>query len=66
MSEKQELKKWYSVMVENRSLPSQLHDSYESAEKEAKRLAIKERNTTYVLLVVSKIELNDVTITSMA
>lgn len=55
----------YAVMVENRSTPSQLHTTYESAEAEAKRLSIKERQTAYVLLAVSKVEINDVKITSL-
>jgi hypothetical protein len=47
----------FVVMVEGRNAPTKLHDTYESAEIEAKRLCEKERKNAYVLKVVSLIEL---------
>lgn len=58
--------KMYAVMVEGKSTPSKFHDDYEIAEFEAKRLAQNERKTTYVLLAITKVELNDVKVTSIA
>lgn len=58
--------KTYSVMVEGKQSPSKLYDNYQDAENEAKRLASQEKRTTYVLLAVAKLELNDVKITSLA
>lgn len=56
----------YAVMVEGKNAPSKLISNYEDAETEAKRLAIKERQTTYVLLAVAKVELNDVKVTQLS
>lgn len=58
--------KIYAVMVEGKQTPSKTYSDYESAELEAKRLAQQERRTTYVLLAITKLELNEVKITSLA
>lgn len=58
--------KQYAVMVDGMSAPAMLHDNYEAAEAEAARLGRKERRTTYVLLAITKVELADVKITSLA
>ncbi len=55
----------YAVMVEGKSTPTKLYDDYQFAEQEAKRLAIVERKTSYVLQVVSRVELNDVKVTRL-
>lgn len=47
----------YVVIVEGRSTPTKTHDSYEIAEKEAKRLCEKERRNAHVLKIVSLIEI---------
>ena len=60
------MEKTYSVMVEGKQSPSKLYDNYQDAENEAKRLASQEKRTTYVLLAIAKLELNDVKITSLA
>ena len=55
---------YFAVMVEGKQTPSKLYENdYDSAEKEATRLCTQTKNTTYVLKVVSKIELNEVKIT---
>lgn len=53
----------YVVMVEGRTSPTKLHDNYESAEHEAKRLCLRERQTAYICKAITKVELNEVTIT---
>ena len=60
------MEKIYAVMVEGKQTPSKTYLTYEDAENEAKRLAQQERRITYVLLAISKLELNDVKITSLA
>lgn len=47
----------YVVMIEGRNTPTKIHDSYETAEKEAKRLCEKERRNAHVLKIVSLIEI---------
>jgi hypothetical protein len=44
-------------MVENRQTPTKLYDDYEAAKAEAMRLSIKERQTSYVLIAIAKVEL---------
>ena len=44
----------YMVFVEGRSKPKKLHDSYDSAEKEAKRLSAKEIGCNVMVLSVVK------------
>ena len=44
----------YMVFVEGRSNPKKLHDSYDSAEKEAKRLSAKEIGCNVMVLSVAK------------
>jgi len=44
----------YALMVEGRSAPTKLHDSLEDAEKEAIRLAEKEKCKVYVLKAISE------------
>jgi hypothetical protein len=56
MEEKQN----FAVMVEGRQTPTRLYDNFSDAEREAIRLAQKERQTTYVLKAVAKYELNDI------
>ena len=53
----------YAVMLDGKQTPSRIYTSYEQAEYEAKRLAIKEKLTAYVLKVVSKVELVEVRVT---
>lgn len=60
-----ENQKLYAVMVEGKQTPSKFHDNYADAETEAKRLANNERKTTYILLAVTKLELNDIKITPL-
>lgn len=57
--------KQYAVMVEGKQTPSKLHDTYESAENEAKRITYQEKRTTYVLQTVAKLELNNIQITKL-
>ena len=59
------MEKQYAVMVENKQNPAKLYDSYEAAELEAKRLASQEKRTACVLMAITKLELNDVKITSL-
>lgn len=59
------MEKQYAVMVEGRQTPTKLYSDYNDAEKEASRLTQFEKRTTYVLLAITKIELNDVKITSL-
>ncbi len=56
---------YYAVMVEGANAPSKLHDSIESAEDEAIRLANKENKPTYVLMVISKFERGEIIKTEM-
>lgn len=53
----------FAVMVEGKSAPSKLHDSFEQAKDEATRLARLERRDTYILKVVAKAEISDVKVT---
>ena len=55
----------YVVMVEGRTSPTKIHDSYETAEHEAKRLCLKEQLPVYICKAVTKVELNQVTITKL-
>lgn len=55
----------YVVMVEGRNAPTKLHESYESAEYEASRLCRKEQLPVYICKAVTKVELNQVTITKL-
>lgn len=55
----------YAVMVEGKQTPSVFYDNYEDAEAQAKRLASQEKRTTYVLLAMTKLELNDIKITPL-
>lgn len=55
----------YVVMVEGRNAPTKIHDSYEAAEYEAKRLCLKEQLPVYICKAVTKVELNQVTITKL-
>jgi hypothetical protein len=52
----------FAVMVEGKSTPSKLHDSFEQAKDEATRLARLEKKDVYVLKVVAKAEITDVKI----
>lgn len=45
------MEKNYAVMVEGRQTPSKFYGDYQSAEKEAKRLTLIEKKTSYVLEV---------------
>ena len=53
----------FAVMVEGKSTPSKLHESFDQAKDEATRLARLERRDVYVLKVVAKAEISDVKIT---
>jgi hypothetical protein len=53
----------FAVMVEGKSTPSKLHDTFDQAKDEATRLARLERRDVYVLKVVAKAEISDVKIT---
>lgn len=55
----------YVVMVEGRTSPTKIHDNYETAEFEAKRLCLKEQFPVYICKAVTKVELNQVTITKL-
>ena len=55
----------YVIMVEGRTSPTKIHDNYESAEFEAKRLCLKEQLPVYICKAVTKVELNQVTITKL-
>jgi hypothetical protein len=57
--------KLYAVMVDGKQTPTKLYKNITEATEEAKRLAIQTRNTTYVLLAIQKVELNDVKITTL-
>jgi len=57
--------KIYAVMVEGKQTPSKSYDNYAEAETEAKRLATQERRTTYVMIAIARLDLNDVKITSL-
>lgn len=52
----------FAVMVEGKSTPSKLHDTFDQAKDEATRLARLERKDVYVLKVVAKAEISDVKI----
>ena len=60
--EKEEI---FAVMVEGRQTPSKVYNEECDAENEAKRLALKERLTTYTLKAVSRFSLNDVVKTKL-
>ena len=53
----------FAVMVEGKSTPSKLHDTFDQAKDEATRLARLERRDVYVLKVVAKAEISDVKVT---
>lgn len=55
----------YVIMVEGKTSPTKIHDSYETAEFEAKRLCLKEQLPVYICKAVTKVELNQVTITKL-
>ena len=55
-----ENKEYYIVYVLNKQSPTTFHDDLASAEREAIRLAEKEREVTFAFKAVSKFELNDV------
>ena len=55
----------YVVMVEGRTSPTKIHETYEAAEYEAKRLCLKEQLPVYICKAVTKVELNHVTITKL-
>lgn len=55
----------YVVMVEGKTSPTKLHDNYETAEFEATRLCRKEQLPVYICKAVTKVELNQVTITKL-
>lgn len=55
----------FVVMVEGRTSPTKIHDTYETAEFEAKRLCLKEQLPVYICKAVTKVELNQVTITKL-
>lgn len=55
----------YVLMVEGRTSPTKLHDNYELAEHEAKRLCLREQLPVYICKAVTKVELNQVTITKL-
>jgi hypothetical protein len=55
-----ENEEYYIVFVVGKQSPTHFHDTLELAEKEAIRLAKKEREITFVFKAVSKFELNDV------
>jgi hypothetical protein len=55
----------FAVMVLGKQAPSVTHDSYESAEREAKRLCEQTKQTVYVLKAVTKIELKTVEVTDL-
>lgn len=57
--------KIYAVMVESRNSPTKVFSNYEDALIEAKRLALKERLTAYVLVAITKLELNELKITQL-
>lgn len=52
----------FAVMVDSKQTPSKTYENYENAEAEAVRLATQERRTTYVMKIITRIELNDVKI----
>ena len=52
----------YMVFVEGRSSPKKVHDSYDSAEKEAKRLSAKEIGCNVIVLSVIKTFKSKVTV----
>ena len=54
------MKDQFAVMVEGKSTPSKLHDTLESAQNEAVRLARLERTDVYILEVIGKAEISDV------
>lgn len=56
--------KTYAVMVENRQSPAKIYESYQEAEIEAIRLTNKEKLTSYVLMLIAKVELSEPKITS--
>ena len=56
---------FYAVMVEGKQTPSKLYTDYGSALQEASRLASLERKTAYVLIAVTKLEMNDIQVTTM-
>jgi hypothetical protein len=53
----------FALMVEGKSTPSKLHDTFDEAQIEATRLARIERKDVYVLKVVAKAEIADIKIT---
>jgi len=55
----------FAVMVEGRQTTSKTYDNYDNIEAEAVRLATQERRTTYVMKIITKVELNDVKITKL-
>ena len=50
------MKKKFAVMVEGKSSPSRLHDTYDSAVKEAERLTRLEGKPAYILQPICKIQ----------
>lgn len=52
----------FAVMVEGKSTPSKLHETFDQAKDEATRLARLERRDVYILKVIAKAEISDVKI----
>lgn len=50
----------YMVLVESKQCPNIIHEKYSDAEKEAKRLALKELKNTYVLEILSEFRIETV------
>jgi hypothetical protein len=64
LNNKMKQDEYFAVMVDGKQTPSKLYkNDYDGAEKEASRLCSHTKMTTYVLKVVSKLELNEVKIT---
>lgn len=59
------MKTQYAVMVIGKNNPQKLHDNYESALEEAKRLSTENRCESYVLQTVTKIEVTNVVVTEI-
>lgn len=53
----------FAIMVEGKQSPSRIHNSFMEAKSEAIRLARQEKRDVYILKLIAKAELADVTIT---
>jgi hypothetical protein len=55
--EEEEAIKFYAIMVDGKQTPAMLYDSIEEARELAKKMALKELRTTYILQCIERVEI---------